>query len=262
MTEDEMAAHFRNLDVRVILDFGFDKALPVAEAAELHDYGFEMQRRHPDVILGHWVQIDPRSGARGVQELRRCRDVAPGFLGFAVSGSGAGPASDAIWDPYYKLCIEAHVPVLIFIGTTDLGASLPGGGGVLVENCHPRYLDQVAARYPELVIMAGRPGWPWESEAVAVLLHKQNIWHELHGRSPKYFTPDLKGEIPRRLKHRVMFGGDYPLYSYADIIRDWNGEAYSDDVLEHVFTRNAERFLASFCPLSPSDSFSRPTASR
>jgi hypothetical protein len=40
---------------------------------------------------------------------------------------------------------------------------------------------------------------------IAVLLHKPNVWCELHGWSPKYFTDELKREIPRRLAGRVMF---------------------------------------------------------
>ena len=244
-TEEEQAAYFRKSDVRVILDFGFDKYLPLSEAAELHDYGFATQRKYSDVILGNWVHINPRTGPEGVRELRRCRDATAGFLGFAVSGSGSGPANDPMWEPYYKLCIEASIPALIFVGTTGSGAGLPGGNGILIEHCHPRYLDQVAARYPELNIVAARPGWPWQSETIAVLLHKRNIWYELHGWSPKYFTPDLKHEIARRLKDRIMFGADYPLFTYERLLSEWQAEGYTADILERVFTTNAERFLVS-----------------
>jgi predicted TIM-barrel fold metal-dependent hydrolase len=242
-TEDEMADYFRRSGVRTILDFGYTKFIPLAEAKPVHDYGFETQRAHPDVILGHWIHIDPHTGAEGVRELRRCIDDAPGFLGFAVSGSGSGPASDPAWKPFYELCIEARVPALIFVGTTGLGAGLPGGGGILLDDCHPRHLDQVAVRFPQLKIVAARPGWPWQPETIAVLMHKRNIWYEVHGWSPKYFTPDLKREIPRRLRERVMFGADYPLFTYERLERDWRNEGYADDVLDDVFRNNAERFL-------------------
>ena len=242
-TEDEMADYFRRSGVRTILDFGFTKFIPLAEAKVVHDYGFETQRAHPDVILGHWIHIDPHTGAEGVRELRRCIDHAPGFVGFAVSGSGSGPATDPAWKPFYELCIEAGIPVLIFVGTTGLGAGLPGGRGILLDDCHPRHLDQVAARFPRLQIVAARPGWPWQAETIAVLMHKRNIWYEVHGWSPKYFTPDLKHEIPRRLRERVMFGADYPLFTYERLERDWRSEGYADDVLDDVFRHNAERFL-------------------
>ena len=243
VTEDEMAMYFRESGVRTVLDFGFTKFMPLEEAKPVFDYGFETQRAHPDVILGHWVHIDPHTGTAGVRELRRLIDNAPGFIGFAVSGSGSGPASDPAWKPFYELCIEAKIPVLIFVGTTGLGAGLPGGGGILLDDCHPRHLDYAAAKFPQLTIVAGRPGWPWQTETIAVLMHKRNIWYEVHGWSPKYFAPDLKHEISRRLRERMMFGADYPLFTYERLIRDWRSEGYADDVLADVFLNNAERFL-------------------
>ena len=242
-TEDEMAAYFRASNVRAILDFGFTKFIPLAEAAAVHDYGFETQRAHPNEIIGHWIHIDPATGADGVRELRRCIEQAPGFLGFGVSGSGSGPADDPKWFPFYDLCIDTGAPVLIFVGTTGLGAGLPGGMGILLDDCHPRHLDFVAAKFPKLTIIAARPGWPWQSEVIAVLMHKRNIWYELHGWSPKYFTPDLKHEIPRRLRDRLMFGADYPLFTYERLERDWRAEGFDEETLNNVFHRNAERFL-------------------
>ena len=58
-------------------------------------------------------------------------------------------------------------------------------------------------------------------------MHKRNIWYELHGWSPKYHTPDLKHEIPRRLKDRILFGADYPLFTYERLVRDWRAEGYA-----------------------------------
>jgi len=243
-TEDQMADHFRQSNVRAVLDFGFTKFIPLDEARAVHDYGFATERAHADAIIGHWIHIDPHTGLEGVRELRRCIENAPGFIGFAVSGSGSGPPSDPVWKPFYELCIEAKIPALIFVGTTGLGAGLPGGGGILLDDCHPRHLDQVAAKHPQLQIVAARPGWPWQAETIAVLLHKRNIWYEVHGWSPTYFTPDLKHEIPRRLRTRVMFGADYPLFTYERLVRDWRSEGYAEDVLEDVFVNNAERFLA------------------
>jgi predicted TIM-barrel fold metal-dependent hydrolase len=243
-TEDQMADYFRSSNVRAVLDFGFTKFIPLDEARAVHDYGFETERANADAIIGHWIHIDPHTGLEGVRELRRCFENAPGFIGFAVSGSGSGPPSDPAWKPFYELCIEAKIPALIFVGTTGLGAGLPGGDGILLDDCHPRHLDQVAAKHPQLQIVAARPGWPWQAETIAVLMHKRNIWYEVHGWSPKYFTPDLKHEIPRRLRERVMFGADYPLFTYERLVRDWRSEGYAEDVLEDVFVNNAERFLA------------------
>jgi predicted TIM-barrel fold metal-dependent hydrolase len=244
-TEAEMAQYFRTSNVQAILDFGFAKFRPLEEMRTLHDYAFDTEAAHRDVILGHWIHVDPHMGADGVRELRRCIDKRIGFIGFAVSGSLSPAASDPAYDAYYKLCIEAAIPVLIFVGTTGLGAGLPGGAGVILDHCHPRHLDWVAVHYPKLTIVAARPGWPWQAETIAVLMHKRNIWYELHGWSPKYHTADLKHEIPRRLQDRIMFGADYPLFTYERLVRDWRAEGYSEAVLEKVFHKNAEVFLDS-----------------
>ena len=246
MTEPEMAAHFRELNVQTILDLGVRKPSPIEEVRALHDYAFEIQRQYSDVILGSWLHVDPRMGRAAVEEFERCLLTGSGFIGLGVPGAGFNvPANDPSYAPFYKLCIEARVPALIMVGYTGIGATLPGGGGVRLECSHPRYLDDVAAGYPELTIVASRPAWPWQTEMIAILIHKSNVWYELHGWSPRYFAPDLKAEIARRLQDRVMFGADYPLLSYKRLIADWQAEGYPDEVLDKVFRRNAEAFLAT-----------------
>ena len=82
------------------------------------------------------------------------------------------------------------------------------------------------------------------TETIAVLMHKRNIWYELHGWSPKYFSDDLKHEISRRFADRIMFGADYPMLSYERLISDWRALGYSEEMLAKVFTGNAARFLS------------------
>lgn len=242
-TEEEMAAYFRQSDVRAILDLGFTKYVPIDEVREFHDYAFETQRRYSDVILGNWIHLDPTTRKAGIAEFERALRAGAGFTGLLVSNAAGLPANDEAWEPFYRLCIEARVPAMIIVGTSGRGAGLPGGGGIRLDTCHPRYLDDVAAGHPDLQIVAGRPAWPWQTEMIAVMLHKPNVWYELHGWSPKYLTADLKHEIARRLQDRIMFGADYPLFRYERLVRDWTNEGYAPEVIEKVFHLNAERFF-------------------
>jgi hypothetical protein len=244
-TEDEMAAYFRASGVRAILDFGFTKSLPLDEVIPFHDYALEVQGTFPDAIFGNWLQIDPRLGARGADELRRCIAASTGFVSYCISASGMGyTADDPIYAPFLEVCRAANVPVLALVGHTGAGAGLPGGGGVELELCHPRYIDRMAIRWPDLKIIAGRPAWPWQDEMISVMLHKPNVWSELHGWSPKYLTDALQREIRGRLKDRVMFGADYPLFRYERLVGDWRNLGYDEAVLERVFFRNAEALFA------------------
>lgn len=245
-TEAEMAAQFRKDGVRAIVDLGVRMGKPFELMKQLHDYALATQKLYPDAILGNWFHLDPRLGDTAVKELRRCIDNSNGsFVGLGVGGAGLNIAAcDPRYEPLYALCAEANIPLLVFVGTTAFGVGVPGGGGVQLDYSHPRHLDQLAATHPELKICAARPAWPWQSEMIAVLLHKRNIYYELHGWSPKYFTDELKREIPRRLKGRILFGADYPMLSHERLVREWQAEGYSEEVLEGVFHRNAEAFLA------------------
>lgn len=244
-SEQEMADYFRQCNVRAILDFGFEKSLEYDECLSLYDYAFATQRAHPDAILGNWVHIDPRDGERATRLFEHCLDKDAGFVGLAVSASDTGiPANDERYFPLYKRCIDARAPALLLVGYTGVGATLPGGGGVRLDWCHPRYIDDVAARFPDLTIIASRPAWPWQNEMIAILLHKPNVWYELHGWSPRYLTPELKYEIARRLRHKVMFGADYPLFTYERLVEDWKAEGFNEQILRRVFHENAEELLA------------------
>jgi len=244
VSEADMAEHFRATGVRAILDLGVRAPAPIDEVRALHDYAFDTQKQHADVIAGHWLHIDPRLGRLAVNELARCLGRRQGLVGLAVSGAGFNvAASDPGYAPLYELCLEARAPVLIMVGTTGLGAGRPGGAGVKLAFSHPRHVDEVAATYPELTIVASRPAWPWQADMIAVLLHKANVWYEVHGWSPRYFTADLKSEIARRLHDRVMFGADYPMFRYERLIADWQSEGYGEAVLENIFHRNAERLF-------------------
>src|SRR6266851_1822177 len=102
------------------------------------------------MISGCWYNTDEHTQLEYMRAPGRCTHNAPAFIGFAMSGSGSGPPSDPAWKPFYELCIEAKIPALIFVGTTGLGAGLPGGGGIVLDDCPPRHLDQVAAKHPQL----------------------------------------------------------------------------------------------------------------
>ena len=153
-------------------------------------------------------------------------------------------ASDPIYDPFYRLSIDNDIPVLVLVGYTGSGAGIPGGKGVKLDLCHPRYVDELAINYPTLKIITGRPAWPWQDEMIAVMLHKPNVWAELHGWSPKYLTEPLRRDIARRLRDRVMFGADYPLFRYERLVADWKTLGFEEETLERVFHRNAEKLFA------------------
>jgi predicted TIM-barrel fold metal-dependent hydrolase len=248
-SEQEMMDFMRANRVRVILDLAWVRKLPMAEMREYHDYAFDMARKNPDVIFGHWLMFEPQRREESLDEFRRARDAGAGFVGFAVSGQSTGvPGSDPLWYPFYELAIETKTPVMMMVGLTGIGQGVPGGYGIILDNGHPRHVDIAAARYPELQVLAARPAYPWQDEMIAVLLHKGNVSYELHGWGPRQFSDSLKREIGRRLQDRVMFGCDFPVLEYPKVVADWRSLGYSEEVLEKVLFRNAEAYFGAKAP--------------
>jgi predicted TIM-barrel fold metal-dependent hydrolase len=246
-TEDEMAATLRRNNVRAVMDLALTAFvnMPMEEMRAFHDYTFEVQRKHPDVIFGHWLSFNPRLGRAAIKEYERAVAAKAGFVGFGVIGQARHgvPPSDPLWDPFYKVSIDASIPVLIHTGLTGIGQGFPGGDGIVLDHGHPRHIDAVAAKFPELKILAARPAYPWQDEMIAILLHKANVHYELHGWSPRTFSPALKREIGGRLQDRIMFGCDYPVLKYEMMVERWRGLGYSTAVLEKVFWKNAETYF-------------------
>jgi predicted TIM-barrel fold metal-dependent hydrolase len=132
---------------------------------------------------------------------------------------------------------------MIDVGTTGMGAGMPGGHGAIIRHAHPASIDKLASDFPKLKIVMAHPGWPWVEETTAVALHKGNVYWEMSGWAPKYFPGNLKVDMRGRLQDKIMFGSDYPSMPYARILKEWQELGYKDEVMEKIFHGNAERIL-------------------
>lgn len=240
-SEQELVQQLRHHDVKSVILGGGWKILGWKDFGEIqgrNDYIGELKRKYSDVVAGFWVGIDPDWGLRGFRELERCiRDL--GSYGIAVGGALTGvPANDKAWDPYYELCIEAKVPVKIWIG--HLG--IEGKVSLRTENPIP-YVDDVACKFPELTIICAHHPWPFENEMVSVLIRHPNVYNEQHGTAPRYFAESFRKEINSRIQDKVMFGSDYPLFTYEKLFQNWESAGYKPEVLEKVYRKNAQRVL-------------------
>ena len=96
--------------------------------------------------------------------------------------------NDPTLDPLWSCAEELGLALLFHGGYAASGSGTPGGGGVKLRYSRPIYLDDVAADHPSLRIVCAHPSWPWESEALAVAMHKANVYLDLSGWAPKYFS--------------------------------------------------------------------------
>ncbi|HEX4542260.1 MAG TPA: amidohydrolase family protein [Candidatus Acidoferrum sp.] len=241
-SEDEVVKEFSDAGVEAIL-VALDLETTVGTPPCSNDFVSAMQKRHPDRIIQAWASVDPFKGAAAMGEAKRAIGDL-GMLGFHFHPIiGHYAVNDRALYPLFEVINSLKVPVMIDVGTTGMGAGMPGGMGAKLRHAHPSAIDELAADFPNLIIIAAHPGWPWVEEMTAVALHKGNVFWELSGWAPKYFPAQLKADIRSRLKDKILFGSDYPSIPFERLLREWDELGYSDEVKERVFHLNAERVL-------------------
>ena len=131
------------------------------------------------------------------------------------------------------------VPALFHTGQTGIGAGLPGGRGIKLRYSDPMLLDDVAADFPHLTVVLAHPSVPWQDEAISIATHKANVYIDLSGWSPKYFPPQLVRYANSLLKHKVLFGSDFPLISPDRWLADFGKLDIKDEVRPLILKDNA-----------------------
>ncbi len=240
--ESEVIADFKAAGVDAVL-VAFDIESVTGAPPCTNDYVAGFRDRHPGVIVQAWAAVDPLKGREAIDEARHAIEDLR-MLGFHFHPiMGRFSVDDPRFEALFEEIQGLGVPVMIDVGTTGMGAGLPGGLGSKLRHAHPLAIDEVASNFPNLTIIAAHPGWPWVDEMTAVALHKGNVYWEMSGWAPKYFPEGLRRDIRGRLRDKVMFGSDYPSMSYDRIFKEWEELGYSDEVMEQVFHGNAERVL-------------------
>jgi predicted TIM-barrel fold metal-dependent hydrolase len=197
---------------------------------------------HADIAIA-FASIDPSRGSEAVREARRL--VATG----GIHGLKLHPPlqqffpNDRLVYPLYEVFAEARLPVLFHTGHSGIGAGMRGGGGVRLKYGNPMPIDDVAVDFPEMPIILAHPSFPWQDEAISVCLHKPQVYIDLSGWSPKYFSPTLVQYANTLLKHKVLFGSDYPLLTPDRWLSDFQQIAIRDEVRPLILKENARRLL-------------------
>jgi hypothetical protein len=237
---DGLAEYYRSRRMAFVV-FSVDERLsgrPQLSNDEVADFA----SAHADIAIA-FASIDPHRGADGVAEARRL--VSSG----RVHGLKLHPPlqqfdpGDRIAYPLYEVFAEAKLPVLFHTGHSGIGTGMPGGGGIRLKYGNPMPIDDVAVDFPEMPIILAHPSFPWQDEAISICLHKPTVYIDLSGWSPKYFSPTLVQYANTLLKHKVLFGSDYPFITPDRWLADLEKTAIREEVRPLILKENAVRLL-------------------
>ncbi len=235
-----LARYYRERGIGCVV-FPVDERL-TGRPAVSNDAVAEFAAQNSDIAIA-FASIDPTRGPEAVREARRL--VQSG----GIRGLKLHPPlqqffpNDHIAYPLYEVFAEAKLPVLFHTGHSGIGTNMPGGGGIRLKYGNPMHIDDVAVDFPDLPIIMAHPSFPWQDEAISICLHKPTVYIDLSGWSPKYFSPTLVQYANTLLKHKVLFGSDYPLITPDRWLADFEKIAIRDEVRPLILKENAIRLF-------------------
>ncbi len=194
-------------------------------------------------IMFAFASVDPMRGKEAVDEARRLI-ASGGIRGFKLHPplQQFHPNDPQVY-PFYEVINEAKLPVIFHTGHSGIGTGQRGGGGVRLKYGNPMDIDDVAVDFPDMPIIMAHPSFPWQDEAISICLHKPQVYIDLSGWSPKYFSPTLVQYASTLLKHKVLFGSDYPLIAPDRWLADFEKIAIKDEVRPLILKENALRLF-------------------
>jgi uncharacterized protein len=238
-TADDLIARYEALDLAGVL-LGWDAERATGKAPIANEDLAEICRRSGGRFVG-FGSVDPARedalerlerfpalGLRGIKLHPTLQEFDPGddrFLGF------------------FDAAAELDLVVLTHAGTSGLGAGEPGGQGLRIDLARPLLLDRIAARHPRMPIVLAHVGWPWHLEALAMALHKRNVYLDISGWRYRYLPEDVRRDMRRRLRRQFCFGTDFPLFDPAKCLAEFDELDLPEDVAQLILRDNAAELL-------------------
>jgi predicted TIM-barrel fold metal-dependent hydrolase len=240
-TIPEVAQYYRERNMAAVI-FTVDSESERGTWRIANEEVAEVAAENSDVLIP-FASIDPARGKMGAREARRLIEEY-GVRGFKFHPSSQGfYPNDRKAYTLYEVIAAAKLPALFHTGQTGAGAGMPGGGGIRLKYSNPMYLDDVAVDFPDMPIIAAHPSFPWQDEALSVATHKPNVYIDLSGWSPKYFPANLIQYTNTLLRHKVLFGSDYPVLTPDRWLADFEKINIRSEVRPLVLKENALKLL-------------------
>jgi hypothetical protein len=214
--------------------------------------------RHRDVLLRHpgkfevFGGVDPRWGKDGVALFERSLKEF-GFRGFKVYPPCGYSPSDPGLFPFYELCAQYQVPVLLHIGPTSPALAF--------DTSNPFLLDEAARRFPTVNFILAHGSVNFAEECAMMCSHRPNVYLDISGYQSTLRADGtakaVRTAVSRGINHKILFGTDWPVFRLQDTqqgfvsaLTEEDGALceLSDRERSFVLHKNIERLLAPAAP--------------
>ncbi|WKB53473.1 amidohydrolase family protein [Eleftheria terrae] len=176
----------------------------------------EMHRQHAAVLQRHrgrffvFAGVDPRWGSDGLA-LFETGIRQHGFKGLKLYPPCGYSPSDRLLYPYYELCRQHRLPVLLHIGPTspalDFGWS------------HPDLLDEAARDFPDVNFILAHGAVHHVDACSSLCAYRPNVHLDISAfiasTHPQGWQGALAELFRKGINHKILFGTDWPVFRYS-----------------------------------------------
>lgn len=241
-TVQETAAHYRERKMACVI-FPVDAERETGFRRYDNYEMADIAAQNSDVLIP-FASIDPAKGKLGAREAKKLvREHGIRGFKFHPTMQGFYPNDRQAAYTLYEAIVECGVPALFHTGQTGVGSGMPGGMGMKLKYSNPMFIDDVAADFPDMKIIMAHPSFPWQEEALSVATHKPNVYIDLSGWSPKFFPAILVQYCNTVLRHKMLFGSDWPVILPERWIADFEKLDIKPEVRPLIMKENAIKLL-------------------
>jgi predicted TIM-barrel fold metal-dependent hydrolase len=198
----------------------------------------------PDTLIG-FARVDPTTGDEAGAEVLRCaRDL--GMRGVTITPFWHGVSCDEPRvEPIFEAAQEAGIPVWVHTSVNWV-RDRP------IDLEHPRHIDVVAARFPNVSIICGHGGWPWVQEAVAVAWRHPNVYLDISAFRPRHLFVTGSGWEAlayyggKTISSRLLFGTTWTLLGMTPevLVEEARAAPWDSPVVEAWLSGNGHRIFS------------------
>jgi predicted TIM-barrel fold metal-dependent hydrolase len=160
-------------------------------------------------LVGRWpgrfaalALINPLRGMRGVRDMR-AHLAEPWVVGSFLHTHSFDRCFDhADLFPFYAVCTDADIPVVMQAGTS---------GGLMPSECgQPISIDRAALYFADTRFVLSHLGWPWENEAIAMALKFPNVYLGTGAYPPRHWPEVVIKFLRGPGRAKMIFGTNFP----------------------------------------------------
>ena len=197
-------------------------------------------RTYPDKFVG-FAYVDPRRSdcmellRHGIEDLK-LKGVKFGPIYNGVS------LDDPRLVPVYEYLVKNNLPLTMHMGVTYTQTSNYDLG-------HPRHVEPLAHRYPDLKIIMAHMGHPWANDCIVIIRKQPNVYAEVSAiyYRPWQFYNTLITAQEYGVTDKIFWGTDFPYSRVAESIEGLRSvnRLVEGTPLPRVLPETIERILHS-----------------